>query len=271
MEAGKKFIELKKVFQTKNPRLSRLMPGMVMNYLRNVIHENEVNAFIAQHGEKKTFEFAIAVLEMLNVKVKTKGIENIPATGGFIMACNHPLGGLDAMVLMEVMSNKRRDIKFIVNDILLQLKNLEGVFIGTNKHGKNAYEKLRVIDALFGTDAGILIFPAGLVSRKQNNTIKDLDWQKSFITRAKKYQRNVIPCLIGGTNSNRFYNLANWRKRFGIKANIEMFFLVDEMFKKRNNTIEVTIGKPISFLVFDKSKTDLQWADWVKTQVYGLN
>src|SRR6185295_11423923 len=139
-------------------------------------------------------------LERFKVKTISKGEEHIPLQGGFIMASNHPLGGLDALALLDVVSHRRKDLKFIVNDILLQLKNLKGLFIGVNKHGKNAQENLAAIDELYASDKGVLIFPAGLVSRKQNIVIKDLEWKKSFITKAKKHKRNVMPVHIEGKN-----------------------------------------------------------------------
>ena len=271
MNGKSKFIDLEKIFQDKNPRLTRLLPRFILNLLRKIIHEEEVNEFINDHSNKHDFEWLRAGLKKFKVKIVSSGEEQIPLTGGFIIAGNHPLGGLDALALLDVISSRRKDVKFIVNDILLQLINLRGLFIGVNKHGKNAQESLAAIDALYSSQQGVLIFPAGLVSRKQNGLIKDLEWKKSFITKAKKYKRNVIPVHIGGKNSKKFYNMANWRKRFGIKANIEMFFLVDEMFKQENQTITITFGIPIHYSVFDTSKSDIEWAQWVKEKVYELN
>ena len=157
-----------------------------------------------------------------------------------------------------------------MNDILTQFKNLQDLFIGVNKHGKNAAHLLSEIDKQYASEQVTLIFPAGLVSRKQSGVVRDLEWKKSFITKSKKHKRNVIPVHIEGKNTNRFYNLANWRKQFGIKANIEMFFLVDEMFKQKNKTFTITFGEPIPYSVFDKSKSDYEWAQWVKEKVYDL-
>lgn len=265
-----KFINVEKIFHDKNPRLAQILPSFILNYIRRVIHEDEVNDFIERHTNKCEFDWLCEGLKQFGVKIISKGEENIPMHGGFIMASNHPLGGLDALALLDVVSHRRKDVKFVVNDILLQLKNLEGLFIGVNKHGKNAQDNLAAIDALYASDYGVLIFPAGLVSRKQKGAIKDLEWKKSFITRSKKHNRNIIPVHIGGENSNRFYAIANWRKRLRIKANIEMFFLVDEMFKQKNKTITITIGKPISHTFFDKSKSDADWAQYVKENVYDI-
>lgn len=265
-----KFIDVKKIFHDKNPRLAGLLPGFALNYVKKIIHEDELNEFIRQNKHKHGFDFVDAIVDGFKLNVQFEGIDNIPATGGFVMAANHPLGGFDGMVLLQVVSQKRRDLKLIVNDILLRLKNLEELFIGVNKHGINAHHNLEAIDKLYASGNGVIIFPAGLVSRKQGDVIKDLEWKKSFVAKAKKYNRTIIPVHIQGANTNRFYNLANWRKKLFIKANIEMFLLVDEMFKQRNKIIKIKIGGPIPPSVFDKSKNDLQWAQWVKEKVYNI-
>lgn len=270
MSDTNKFIDVKKIFHDKNPRLAALLPSFIVNYVKRIVHEEDINDFIDHHGHKTEFDFVEAILTEFKVRVTYEGLDNIPVNGGFIMAANHPLGGMDAMALLSVVSQRRRDVKFIVNDILMQLKNLKGLFIGVNKHGKNAQESLAAIDALYASNMGVLIFPAGLVSRKQSGVIKDLEWKKSFVTKAKKYQRNIIPVHIEGANTNRFYNIANFRKRIGIKANIEMFFLADEMFKQANKTIAITIGKPVPFETFTDEKNDTAWADRIKNSVYEL-
>jgi putative hemolysin len=270
MKGESKLIDLEKIFRDKNPRLAQWLPRFVLNLLRKIIHEEEVNEFINENKDKQDFEWLRAGLVKFKVKIVSSGEEHIPLNGGFIIAANHPLGGLDALALLDVISHRRKDVKFIVNDILLQLRNLNGLFLGVNKHGKNAQDSIAAIDALYSSQHGVLIFPAGLVSRKQKGKIKDLEWKKSFVTKAKKYKRNVIPVHIEGENTKRFYHLANWRKRLGIKANIEMLFLVDEMFKQENRTITITFGKPIHYSVFDRSKNDAEWAQWMKERVYEL-
>jgi len=267
----KKFIDIESTIGSKNPRLLRFLPGFLLKYIKKIIHQNDVNDFIEREGGKYDFEFVEAILIEFGVSVKYKGIENIPASGGFIMASNHPMGGLDAMVLLNVVSKKRKDVRFIVNDILLQLENLKGLFIGVNKHGKNPVEMLGAIDTLYASGKGVLIYPAGLVSRKQKGEIKDLEWKKSFVTRAKKNNLPVIPVFVEGQNSAFFYNLALWRKRLGITANLEMFYLVDEMYKQKNKTITVIFGEPIPAVSFDKNYSDTEWAGKVKEKVYRLS
>lgn len=266
-----KFIEIEKVIAEKNPRLLKTLPNFVIKYIKKVIHQDQINAFILRHGHAHNFDFIAKVIEEFGVSVETKGIENVPASGGIVIASNHPLGGLDALAMMHKLADIRRDMRFIVNDILLSFKNLKDLFIPVNKHGKSGTDSVKMINAQFASEQLTLVFPAGLVSRKQaGGEIKDLEWKKSFITKAKQYKRDIIPVYIEGRNSRFFYNLSRWRKRLGIKANIEMFYLMDEMYKQKGQKITIYFGKPIPYTTFDRSKTDEQWAHEVKHIVYQL-
>ena len=266
----KKFIDIEKVINDKNPKLLRVMPGFLLRYVKRILHQEEINSFIDRNGHHISFDFVDDILREFGATVNIYGIENLPASGGCIVASNHPLGGLDGIALVQSIGKKRRDLKFIVNDVLMQLKNLEDIFIGVNKHGKNASQSIEIINNLYRTDLAIMIFPAGLASRKQNGIIKDLEWKKTFITRSRQHSRDVIPVFIDGHNTKFFYNLAFWRKRVGIKSNIEMFYLVDEMYKQKGQIINITFGKPIPHTTFDKRFIDKEWAQKVKDFVYKL-
>jgi putative hemolysin len=152
----------------------------------------------------------------------------------------------------------------------MSFDNFEPIFVPVNKHGANSKNANLRIEEAYSNGHAVLIFPAGLVSRKQEGEIRDLQWRKSFVSKAKKHQLDVIPCHIGGKNSEFFYNLANWRKKIGVKANIEMFWLVDEMYQQRGNRVEIRVGKPISPSFFTSEKTEMQWAGYLKELVYKL-
>jgi len=266
-----KLIDIEKVIAEKNPRLLKSLPGFIISYIKKVLHQDQINGFIAVHGNNYGFDFIEKIIEEFGVSVETIGIENVPQTGGIVIASNHPLGGLDALAMMHILSKKRKDMRFIVNDILLTFKNLKELFIPVNKHGKSGAESVKMINAQFASEQLTLVFPAGLVSRKQEGgIIKDLEWKKSFITKARQYQRDIIPVYVEGINSNFFYTLSRWRKRLGIKANIEMFYLMDEMYKQHGKKITIYFGKPIKYSTFDKTKTDEQWANYIKELVYKL-
>lgn len=265
-----KLIDIDHLIESKNPKLKKWLPKFVVRYIKRIIHQDNVNEFILRNKDVKNEAFCLAVIKKFNIKVELKGIENLPQTGGFIAACNHPLGGMDAMALVTVLHEKRKDIKFIVNDLLLHLESLKGMFQGVNKHGKNSQDLLKQVDNLFATDNAVFVFPAGLVSRKIKGEIKDLEWKKTFISRAIKYQKNVVPIHVEGRLSNFFYRLAKVRSFLGVKANIEMFYLVNEMYKQENQTIKIIIGKPISYEMFDSPLSHAEWAQWVKEEVYSL-
>jgi putative hemolysin len=263
-------INVEKVFRDKSPGLASWIPRFVFSYLRKVIHEQEINDFLYTNREKDGLEFVDSIIEGFGVIVRVKGTENIPVQGRCILAANHPLGGLDGVALMQVIGRVRKDIVFPVNDILTYLPNLQVLFIPVNKHGSNS-ENLRLFNETFESEKLVLYFPAGLVSRKQNGIIKDLNWKKTFIAKAVQYKRDVLPVFIKGQNSGFFYNLSSLRKKIGIKANIEMLFLPDEMYKQKGKTIEIVIGKPIPYKVFDKRHNNNEWASLVREHVYKLS
>jgi putative hemolysin len=267
---SEKIIDIDHLIESKNPKLKKWLPRFVVKYIKRTIHQDDVNQFLKEHKGAVGYDFCLAVINKFNIKVELNGLENFPDKGGCIAVCNHPLGGLDAMALVAALNHKRNDIKFIVNDLLLHLENLRGMFQGVNKHGRNSLDSLKQVDNLFATEQALFLFPAGLVSRKINGKITDLEWKKTFVSRAIKYQKSVVPIHIEGNLSNFFYRLAKFRRFIGIKANIEMFYLVDEMYNQQNRTITITIGKPIEHTFFNNSVSHAQWAEWVKQEVYKL-
>jgi putative hemolysin len=269
-------IDIDAIIGSKNPRLLKLLPGFVLNYIKKILHQEDVNLFLRNHHSEMGLDFVRSIISEFNITVSSSGLENLPATGGCILASNHPLGGLDAIPLMNEVSKVRTDMKFLVNDILMNLENLGPVFVPINKHGKNAAESVRRIAETYASDQCTMIFPAGLVSRRQGSifggktkVIRDLEWHKSFITQSVKNRRNVIPVFIEALNSPFFYNFAFWRKKLGIPVNLEMFFLVNEMYKQRNK-LRIIFGEAIPFATFTKDRTDREWANEVKTLVYAL-
>jgi len=265
-----KFIDVEKVIADKSPRLLKALPRFIIRYLKHIIHEDELNGLLTQHGQKQGVEFIDAVLRTMDVTYQVDGIENISPDGRYLFASNHPLGGLDGIILIHLLGQKYPDVKFPVNDLLMHLTQLHSVFIAVNKHGAQTSQNAQLLEDAYSSSSQILYFPAGLCSRKQKGKIEDLEWKKSFITKAIKHQRDIVPVFFSGRNSNFFYNLAKLRAFLGIKANIEMLYLVDEMFKQKGKNITVKIGKPLPFTIFDNSKPPKEWASWVKKQVYEM-
>ena len=263
-------VSVREVFRNKNPRIAKLLPGFVYRYLERIVHQDYINDFLRRHGEKRGLDFIHAIFDEFNINIIIKGKQNIPEKGRFIFASNHPLGGFDGVVLIDVVNRFLGNAKFLVNDILMNMSVLEDLFIPINKHGAQTRESAMLLDEIFRSDLQILTFPSGYVSRKIKGVIQDLPWQKSFVSKAIQYHRDIIPVHFTGRNSNFFYNLANIRKILGIKWNLEMFFLVDESVKKKNATITITFGKVIPWPALDKSKSYQEWADSIRSKVYSL-
>ena len=280
-EISPNFIDVRSLFAAKNPRLLKIIPRFFFTIIKRILHQDTVNLYIYNHRDKSGLAFVDAILKEFGVNIEAgnagRSMEGnvdpgpvIPRTGRFIIASNHPLGGLDGLALMHVAGKIRPDVIFPVNDLLMFIPGLKPLFIPINKHGKNT-ENVEIIHRTFASGQTILYFPAGLVSRKQKGgAIVDLDWKKTFVTQARRYGRDIIPVYISGRNTNLFYNLANLRKKLGIKANIEMLLLPDEMFRQKNKTIRLTFGDPIPCSTLDHSHTDLEWAAIIREKVYSL-
>ena len=265
-----KFIDIDKVLSEKNPKLKKWLPKFLVNYLKRILHQKEINKLLKDNEHLKGFDFCVAILDHFKITIETHGLENIPKTDGVIFAANHPLGGMDALAIIKEVTPIRKDFKFVVNDILLHLKPLNQLFIGVNKIGTNNKDAIKALNNEFDKPQGVFVFPAGLVSRKKNKKVRDLEWKKTFISRSKKFKKDIVPVFLDGELSNFFYNLSNFRERIKVKANIEMLYLVNELFKQKNKTFQLHFGEPIPYQTFDKTKKDIEWAKYVKELVYKL-
>lgn len=268
-------IDLRAIFETKVPKLMKRMPNWLFRRIQRLLHEDDINAVLSRCGHLEGVEFVQAVVRDFNLNVEVVGAENLAATDRFVVASNHPLGGLDGIALIGTVGEYRDDVLTPVNDFLMFIESLRPIFIPVNKVGNgvaNRQENLKLFNETFASDKPICYFPFGLCSRMtQAGKIMDLDWKKTFVTKAKEFQRDIIPVHIDGRNSSFFYKLARLRRFLGIKVNIEMAFLVDEMFKQRNKSLTITIGQPISHEVFDKRFTDARWAEKLRAFSYQLS
>jgi len=263
-------INIKEVIKSKSPGVAKVLPGFVFRYIHRIMHIDEINEFLRKYGHYEGIEFVNAIITEFNVKEHVYGFENIPDTGRFIFACNHPLGGFDGMMLMKHVHKKLGAFKFLSNDVLMNLPSMQSLFVPVPKHGSYGRDAANALHQSYSSNEQILIFPSGFASRKIKGEIMDLQWRKHFISKSIEYKRDVIPVFIDGRNSNRFYMIASFRKFFRIKWNLEMFFLPDEMFRHRNTNVTLYFGKPIPYSTFDKTKTYQGWADYVKKLAYEL-
>ena len=264
-------IDIDRILQEKAPKQSKYIPKFVVSYLKRIVHQDELNGFLRQAKDKTGVDFLKACLDFLDARLVVKGEENLPEDGLYTFVSNHPLGGQDGLALGYVLgTHYQGKVKYLVNDLLMNLHGLAPLCIPINKTGRQSRDFPRLVESGFASDNQLIMFPAGLCSRRRNGVIRDLEWKKAFIVKSVEHHRDVVPIHFDGRNSNFFYNLANVCKALGIKFNIAMLYLADEMLKNRHKTFTITIGKPIPWQTFDKSRSPLQWAQYVKDIVYKL-
>lgn len=270
MEHFEKAIDIEKAIRSGDNKLLRSLPAFIINLFRKIIHEDEINTIINRSRHLNGVPFLMDILDNMNVKVNIIGGDNVPSGGRFIFASNHPVGGVDAMAIFSVIYKYYPGIVSPANLLLNNIPNLRPLVFGVDVFGKASKETALKLDELYESDTQIMIFPAGEVSRRNKGIISDITWQKSFITKAVRHRRDVIPVHISGRNSNLFYIIANLRKKLGIKMYIETLLLPREMMKQKNSTTTITIGDPVPFQTFTSDKTPAEWAQSVKEIVYTL-
>lgn len=268
-------IDIDKVLRSKAGDKAGYVPKFVRNWLKRIVHQDEINEFMEQVGDMQGVPWLDAVMDFLNISLDVKGMENLPDDSQgkrFTFVSNHPLGGPDGIALGQILGHRYDGrIRYLVNDLLMNLHGLAPLCVPINKTGKQSRDFPRLVEAAFGSDNHIIMFPAGLCSRREKGVIHDLPWNKTFITKSVETQRDVVPVFFEGRNSDRFYRWASFGKRLGLKFNIAMLFLADETFRHRHKTFKVIIGKPIPWQTFDRSKKPAEWAASVEDEVYRLN
>lgn len=275
-ESSKPFfkIDIDKVLHDKLGGKARLVPLFVSRWLKRIVHQEEMNAFLESVKHLQGVPWLEAVLDHLDVRLDVQGLENLPPMDGgrrCTFVSNHPLGGPDGLAIGKILGQHYDGhIRYLVNDLLMNLHGLAPLCVPVNITGKQSRDLPRKVDAAFGSDDHVIMFPARLCSRKINGEVHDLPWNKAFIVKSVETRRDVVPVYFDGCNSPRFYRLANIGKRLGLKFNIAMLFLADEMFLNRHKTFRVVIGKPIPWQTFTKEKRPSDWALWVEERVYAL-
>ena len=267
-------IDIDEILRSKAGPKAKRIPRFIVAWLKRRLHQDQVNDFLRIIGDKEGVPWLKGCLDFLDTKLEVKGLENLPSDADgrrFTFVSNHPLGGQDGVALGYVLGTHYDGrIKYLVNDLLMFLPGLAPLCIPINKTGKQSRQFPAMVEAGFSGDDHILMFPAGLCSRRRHGVIRDLPWNKTFITKSVQHQRDVVPIYCSGRNSNKFYTIANICKMLGLKFNLAMLYLVDELFKNQHKTFEVHIGRPIPWQTFDRSRTAAQWAAYVQDIVYQL-
>lgn len=268
-------IDIESILASKMGSKKKYVPRFIVNWLVRIIHQDELNEIIWKERDKTGVEWLEACVKHLQMNLKLVGMENLPQKDDgrrYTFVSNHPLGGIDGVALGAVVGRHYDgNFRYLVNDLLMNLPGLAPLCIPINKTGKQSRDFPAMVKAGFDSDHHMMMFPAGLCSRKIGGKIQDLPWTKTFVQKSVETHRDIVPIHFEGANSAKFYRIANICKALHLKVNIAMIYLVDEMFKNRNKTFTVTFGKPIPWQTFDKSKTAKQWAQWVRGEVYNLN
>ena len=263
-------LDIEAIIRSKAGSKADRIPKFVINWFKKFIHIDFING--ALKDGYLGVDFCEHAIKYLGVEIEVVGRENLPKDGKkYTFASNHPLGAIDGVTLGAIIGREYDgNIKYLMNDLLMNLKGMAPLGIPINKLGGQARNLPKLINEVYDSDYQMLIFPAGLCSRKIDGKIQDIEWGKSFIKKSKDTGRDIVPIHFEGENSKRFYNIANWQKKLGLKFNIAMMLLPDEMYRSRGRKYKITIGKPIPVSTFDKSKTDFEWAQEVRKHVYEL-
>lgn len=267
-------IDLQQIVRERLGKHSRLVPRFIVRWLEKLVCQNDLNKLLRNNFPKEGAAFCEGVLHDLDVAVDVVGEDNLPPVSDrkVVIVSNHPLGGLDGMALIAWAARRYGDrLHFVVNDLLDAVAPLRTVFVPVNKHGGQSRESIRAVDEAFASDDPVLVFPAGLCSRRDSaGKVSDLEWQKMFVNKAVDYRRTVVPVFFSGENSSFFYNFAKYRKLSGLKFNLEMIYLPGEIFKARGKRFAIYCGKPIPWRQLESGKKAAGQAARIRAAVYSL-
>lgn len=267
---GSKKVDISEVIKEKNPKLAKWLPRPFISYLKRIIHEDEINHVLGNYSDLPPVEFVRATLKYMDVSYTSVGIERLDRNGRYIFAGNHPFGGIDGMMLIDELYKYFGSGRIIINDLLMNVKPMAPLFIPINKHGRQNSGYVQDLKDALMSDIQIATFPAGLCSRRKKKVVCDIAWKPSFIKNAISSKRDVVPVYFEGHLSNFFYRLHNFRSRLGVKANIEMLYLVDEMFSQKGKHFNIIFGEPVGWQELDNGEPAKVWAGRIKERVYAL-
>src|SRR5574344_319880 len=273
-EISERTIDIDEILRSKMGGRAKFVPRPLTAWLKRILHQDEVNRYLWESRHEVGVDWLEECVRYLDMTLNVTGKENLPDKDDgrlYTFVSNHPLGGEDGGALRAILCRHYDGkVKYLVNDLLMNLPGLAPLCIPINKTGSQSKQFPAMVEAGFRSDNHIIMFPAGLCSRRHQGVIRDLPWKKTFVSKSVETHRDVVPIHFGGQNSNFFYNLANLCQMLGIKFNIAMLFLVDEMYKNVHKEFRVAIGKPIPWQTFDKSKTPVAWAQFVQNRIYEL-
>ena len=263
-------IDIARVLAEKAPSLARHLPGFALRWLRRTIHEEDINYILRTFWELPPREFIHACFRTWGVTYSSEGLERLDPAGRYLFVSNHPFGGMDGMMLADELIGRFGDARVVVNDLLMHLGPLRPLWIPVNKHGAQSAAYARRYEEEFMGERPILTFPAGLCSRRIGGQVCDLPWKPNFLKKAYASQRQVVPVFVEGELSNFFYRVASLRKALGIKFNIEMLWLPDEMFSQGGKHFRIRFGEPLRMAELQAAGSLREQVEFVRKKTYFL-
>lgn len=257
-------VNLEETIKNGNSKILKFLPGAVVSILKWMICQKKINRQYTRIAHYQKVDFFKALLSELNIKVTTSGLESIEIGPRYTFVSNHPFGAIDGAAMSSTINDQFGEMRVIANELLLTFPNLKGIVIPVNVFSPNTREAIKLVNETYESDFPVFTFPAGEVSRKVRGVLTESAWQKSFIQKSIETKRNIVPCYIHGENSRFFYFIHWLRKNLGISLNIELLRLPAEMLNKKNKNIQISFGTPISYQMFDSSRSHVEWAQWVK-------
>lgn len=261
-------IDIDEVLREKMPRRAKYIPRFVRQWLRRTIHEEELNRILEEGQTASPREFIRIALHYMRVNYTVEGLERLDTQERYLFVANHPFGGMDGMMIAAALIDRFGDVRVVINDLLMHVEPLRPIWLPVNKHGRQTPEYVRQYDEAFYGDVPLLTFPAGLCSRRRNGVVSDTEWRLNFIKRAHASRRKIVPLYVEGQLSDFFYRMARFRERIGIRTNIEMLWLPDEMFRQSGSSLRIAAGEPVA--PEELTGTLRQQADAIREAVYRL-
>ena len=265
-------IDFEKIIKENYPNFIAKYPSFITNSIiwtiKKLFHQEEVNRCLKNFGMKKNDDFIDELFDYLNFtyKIDKISLENIPKTGRVIFVANHPLGGLDGLSVLRLISSVRTDVKILANVYLKKIEPIKDMFIGIdNLTNLNTKETLKSIITHIENEKAIIIFPAGEVSRTRNFKVQDGAWRDGFLKFAKKTRAPIVPIFIGEKNSPLFY-LASM-----INRPLSGLLLGHELFNKRDKFINIKVGEMIPYENLNLGDfSNAEVANLMKKHIYSL-
>jgi putative hemolysin len=265
-------LDLGEIIKQKSPEtIERMHPyfsTLFIKIIEKIVKLDEINKFL-EKSNQTDFDFIDELFEYVDFSysVSSKDKKNIPSQGKLICVSNHPLGALDGLALLSVIGEVRQDVKIVANDILMNLDNLEDLFLAYNVFSQSAQkENIKNIVSALERDEAVIFFPAAEVSRFSHRGIRDSKWHNGALRFAQKYNCPILPIHIKGRNSIPFYIMSL------INRSLSTLMLPRQIFSKRRRKISIQIGSPISGDVISQKIVNLKEMNkLLKKHVYRLS